>query len=191
MSKKKKPVEAFDTEGPAAGSLQEGYTWCPECQASFQGEVCPGCSVGVSPGITAFTGLETERPKSTTLAEVAEQVSIETNTITEILPVPITDAEYKEIGLKMGAANQEIIQAENELKSVKSQYKSRIDSAKTRRDECASIINAGHQQRQVECHLMKDFNENTITLVRLDTGEVVRTRTMTTAERQRGLEFEE
>ena len=133
-------------------------------------------------------GAETD---PSTLAEVAEQASIETTTITEILPVPITDAEYKEIGLKMGAANQEIIQAENELKSVKSQYKSRIDSAKTRRDEYASIINAGHQQRQTECHLVKNFIENTITLIRLDTGEVVRTRTMTAAEKQRSMDFEE
>ena len=66
MTKKKKPpVEAFDTQG--GQNLPEGYTWCPECQASFQGEVCPGCSIGISPGIAAFTGLETERPKTTAL----------------------------------------------------------------------------------------------------------------------------
>ena len=295
MTKKKKPVvEAFDNRGPQ--NMAEGYTWCPECQASYEGPTCPGCgdpfaagqprqgitketidaivdeaaAKGVDldnffpEGILDLTELTEEFGVSllkklqegpepgaetvevfvegdrvqlnsggpemivkgemagaegklfcewlsgeetlgdhfdpatihkivppTTLAEVAEQASIETTTITEILPVPITDAEYKEIGLKMGAANQEIIQAENELKSVKSQYKSRIDSAKTRRDEYASIINAGHQQRQTECHLVKNFIENTITLIRLDTGEVVRTRTMTAAEKQRSMDFEE
>ena len=239
MTKKKKaPTEAFDKAGPQ--DLAEGYTWCPECQAAYEGPTCPGCGdpfaagqpkKGITPetrdaivdeaaakgvdldnffpeGILDLTELTEEFGVSllkklqegpepgaetdpSTLAEVAEQASIETTTITEILPVPITDAEYKEIGLKMGAANQEIIQAENELKSVKSQYKSRIDSAKTRRDEYASIINAGHQQRQTECHLVKNFIENTITLIRLDTGEVVRTRTMTAAEKQRSMDFEE
>lgn len=213
MSKRKNPAtEAFDKEGPQ--NLPAGYTWCPECQANFQGEVCPGCVdflSGAGPrsapapageaekeaeaAAQAFEAGQTteagEETGPTTLAEVAEQASTEIITITQILPVPITDPEYKEIGLKMGGANQEIIQAENELKSVKSQFKSRIDSAKTRRDEYAAIINAGHQQRQVECLEVKDFFENTITLIRLDTGEVVRTRTMTTAERQRGLDFEE
>ena len=239
MTKRKKaPVEAFDKAGPQ--NLAEGYTWCGECQAAYEGATCPGCgdpfaagqpkqgitqetrdaivdeaaAKGVDlddffPGgilslgeLTEEFGVDLlkklqEAPEPgaetgpTTLAEVAEQASIETTTITQILPVPITDAEYKEIGLKMGAANQEIIQAENELKSVKSQFKSRIDSAKTRRDEYAAIINAGHQQRQVECHEVKDFVENTITLIRKDNGEVVRTRTMTTAEKQRGLGFEE
>ena len=126
-----------------------------------------------------------------TLAEVAEQASTETTTITEILPVALTVTEQLEFGRLQSAAQQEIIQAKNELKSVKSQFKSRIDSAETRRDDYASIINTGHQQKAVECHLIKNFQENTITLIRLDTGEVVRTRTMTAAEKQRGLGFEE
>ena len=161
-------------------------------------EGCPACNVG--PGEIILTtkdgkcetcGRDVRGGAPTTLAEVAEQASTETTTITQILPVPITDAEYKEIGLKIGGANQEIIQAENELKSVKSQFKSRIDMAKTNRDEYASIINAGHQQRQVECDEIKNFIENTITLIRKDTGEVVRTRTMTAAEKQRSMDFEE
>ncbi|MCX5906381.1 MAG: hypothetical protein NTY64_04115 [Deltaproteobacteria bacterium] len=143
-------------------------------------------------GQPAESGEGSDTPDPTTLAEVAEVApDTESSTITEILPVPLTDAEYKEIGKKQALANQEIAQAENELKSVKSQYKSRIDSAEARRDEYAAIINAGAQQKQVECHLMKDFKENTITLLRLDTYEVVRARTMTAAEKQRGLDFQE
>jgi hypothetical protein len=242
MTKKKnKSPEAWDTAGPAGGSLMEGHTWCPECQAAFTGEVCPGCvdlsgaqsgeilpqagaQSAPSPdhpapeaagaiqeaGCVVHQFVENEDdgsfvcekcgrtlgegetpPGPTTLAEVAEQASVETTAITEILPVPISDAQYKEFGILVSRANQEIAQAEDELKAVKSQFKSRIDAAEARRNDFASIINAGHQQRQVECHLVKDFAANTITLIRLDTGEVVRTRTMTAAEKQRGLAFEE
>jgi hypothetical protein len=226
MGKKKKPaVEAFDKQGPA--TLAEGYTWCPECQASFQGKMCPGCvdlsGAGaksapepagaeappegcpvcnvVGPGKTGpidetgrcfHCGREIilqEETGPTTLAEVAEQASVETTTITEILPVPLTDAEHKEISQRMAAANQEIAQIEIDLKAVKSQFKSRKESAEARRNECSDFINAGHQQKQVECSLVKDFNENTITLIRQDTGEIVRTRTMSPPERQRGLDF--
>jgi hypothetical protein len=243
MGKRKKPaVEAFDKHGPQ--NLPAGYTWCPECQASFQGDLCPGCvdlsGAGARPdppqGITAETrdaivdmvaakGLDfdeffadkippgisldelTEEFGSallnklrevpdpgtetgpTTLGEVAEQASIETTTIVEILPVPLTDAEHKEISQRMAAANQEIAQIEIDLKAVKSQFKSRKESAEARRNECSDFINAGHQQKQVECILVKDFTENTITLIRQDTGEIVRTRTMLAAERQRGLDF--
>lgn len=254
MAKKK------DTAAHAA--MAEGYTWCPTCQAAYEGEVCPGCvdlsgaqggappsggepgeapppdhpappEAGGTPRITPETrdaivaeaaakGVdfsnymdvkdetslfdlteedgqvllkrlqEVPEPgaEPTTLAEAAEQASTETTTIVEILPVPLTDAEHKEISKMMAAANQEIVQAEIELKAVKTQYKSRMESAEARRQEYSDIINAGHRQRQVECHLVKDFTTNTITLIRLDTGEIVRTRTMTTAERQRGLDFE-
>jgi hypothetical protein len=190
MSKRKKPaVEAFDKEGPQ--NLPDGYTWCHECQASYQGEVCPGCvdlsGAGADPA-PAAAGAGGEPPDPTTLGEVAANLpDVETTTITEILPVALTISEQIEIGKKQAQAGQEIVQAKNELKSVKSQYKSRIDSAEARRDEYGAIINAGHQQKPVECQLVKDFKENTITLIRLDTMEEVRTRTMAAAERQRGL----
>ena len=210
MAKKKgQESKAFDKEGPQ--DLPDGFAWCPQCQAAYQGEVCPGCSAErgqagepvPDPVAEDETGQESpilpsppgspdgEAPDPNTLGEVAEQASTETTTTTEILPVPLTDSEHKEISKMMAAANQEIVQAEIELKAVKTQYKSRMESAEARRQEYSDIINAGHQQRPVECHLVKDFTANTITLIRLDTGEIVRTRTMNATEKQRGLNFEE
>ena len=124
--------------------------------------------------------------------DLTRESSTETILTTEILPVPLTDTEYKEFGIKLGLANQEILQAEDELASVKSQYKARITSAEGRRNEYSSIINAGHQQKTVECHQVKDFTANTITVIRLDTMEVVGTpRAMTALERQRYLDFKD
>ncbi|CAO0822447.1 conserved hypothetical protein [Desulfarculales bacterium] len=108
----------------------------------------------------------------------------------ETLPVKLTDMDYKDFGIKMGQANQDISKAEDELAAVKSQYKSRIDAAVAKRNEYSAIINSGCEYKKVDCHLVKDFQAGTITLIRLDTGEVVRTRTMGMEERQRGLKLE-
>lgn len=118
-----------------------------------------------------------------------ELPEMETTETFEILKVPLADTDYKEYGIKMGQANREIQQAEDELAAVKSQFKSRIDAAVAKRNEYAGIINAGCEYLKVDCHLIKDYRENTMTLVRLDTLEIVRTRTMTVDERQRGLGF--
>jgi hypothetical protein len=107
--------------------------------------------------------------------------------IKETLPVKLTDADYKNLAIKMGQAGTEIAQAEDQLAAVKSQFKAKIDAAKAKSNEYASIANAGVEYRQVDCHLIKDYQHSFVRIVRLDTYEVVNERTMTTAERQRGL----
>jgi len=108
----------------------------------------------------------------------------------ETLAVPLTDADYKEYGIMIGQATREIAAAEDELAAVKSQYKSRIDAAVAKRNQYAAIINAGCEFKKVDCQLIRNFSEGTITLVRLDTGATVRTRIMGLEERQRPLKLE-
>ena len=169
-------------EAPKVQAGEEGpvpeASVCETCGATYLADKCPMCGEGTAP------------PDPTTLAEVAAALpDEETTTVTEILPVTLTDAEHKEISQRMAAANQEIVQVEIDLKALKTQYKSRKESAEARRNECSDIINAGHQPKSVECRLIKNFRENTITVIRLDVlgigDAVVRTRTMTNAERQR------
>lgn len=119
--------------------------------------------------------------------ELADHLEI--SETTETLPVRLTDLDYKEFGIKMGLANQEIAQAEDELAAVKSQFKSRIDAAVAKRNEYASIINSGTVYKKVDCEVIKDFKQGTITVVRRDTFETVRSKTMTSEERQRGLKL--
>jgi hypothetical protein len=191
----------------SAPPLPEGYTYCPECQAAFEGDVCPGCSIGVSPGISPETVAMIEAPglgdpeplengapetledvqKSVEAMEPDDPPGIEVKETCETLPVKLTDLDYKEYGIKMGQANQDISKAEDELAAVKSQYKSRLDAAAARRNEYAAIINSGVVYQKVDCHVVKDYVNATITVVRLDTDEAVRTRTMHMDERQKGL----
>lgn len=107
--------------------------------------------------------------------------------VPETLPVKLSDTDYKDYAIKIGLASQEIAQAEDNLAAMKSQFKARIDAAVAQRNEFASIINAGVIFKTVKCHLVKNYRENSITVIRLDTGEIVRSRTMTVEERQRGL----
>jgi len=122
---------------------------------------------------------------------VSQYQDADVTEIKETLPVKLTDADYKNLAIKMGQAGTEIAQAEDHLAAVKSQFKAKIDTAKAKSNEYASIANAGVEYRQVDCHLIKDYQHSFVRTVRLDTGEIVNERTMTTAERQRGLFPEE
>jgi hypothetical protein len=101
-----------------------------------------------APTLDATLGQETE---PTTLAEVAakQDSSLEVVPVTETLMVPLTDEEYKTLGIKMAHANSEIGRAEEELQSVKSQFKSRIDAEIAKKNHYSSIINAGGEYRPV------------------------------------------
>ena len=120
-----------------------------------------------------------------------ECAPVEITVIKETLKVPLSDEDYKDFAIKMGHANLEISAAEDSLASVKSQFKARIDAAVAKRNEYASIINAGCEYKPVECQLRKDYARSTIEVVRMDTYMRVSIRNMTSGERQRGLDFME
>ena len=233
----------------APATMGEGYTWCPECQAAYEGEVCPGCAGlsgagadAVSPpeeregcgpcsvcqAETTYSGEHNgdypvwlcpehggERPKVpageegdpgadlTTLAEVAEpalknlndlqeavktaELNVKTRNTTESLKCILTDDEIRRYGIAQARANAEIATAEEELQSVKSQYKSRVDAATATRNDMAKRINNGYEFRQVDCVERWDYVSNDITVRRTDTYEVVSRRTMSRDEMQRKL----
>ena len=201
---------AWEVEPPP--TMAEGYTWCPECQAAFEGDVCPGCSPGI--GVVAVSGEElrsqaspqpapppdypppaeaggqTTEPK--TLEDVQEAVkaaelNVKIRNTMESLKCVLTDDEIRRYGIAQARANAEIARAEEELQSVKSQYKSRIDAAAATRNDMAQRINNGYEFRQVECQEHWDYGSNVITVFRTDTWETVSRRTMTRDEMQRKL----
>ena len=276
MGKQKKTeTVAFDKQGP--DTLGEGYTWytwCAKCQATYEGEVCPGCAdlsgagsgppagdsgeapppdhlappeaggtqritpetrdaivdeaaakgvdldnffpEGILPpplnelteefGVALLRKLQ-EAPEPgadpTTLAEAAEpafknlndlqeavkaaELNVKTRNTTESLKCILTDDEIRRYGIAQARANAEIATAEEELQSVKSQYKSRIDGATATRTAMAKRINNGYEFRPVECVERWDYDSNVITVLRTDTYETVSRRTMSREEMQRKL----
>lgn len=207
-----------DREVKPAPAMAEGYTWCPECQAAFEGDVCPGCSVGMSSGISPETealiaATESEpqpgpqpnpppdhpapseaggEPALKNLNDLQEAVkaaelNVKTRNTTESLKCILTDDEIRRYGIAQARANAEIATAEEELQSVKSQYKSRVDAATATRNDMAKRINNGYEFRQVDCVERWDYGSNIITVFRTDTYETVSRRTMSREEMQRKL----
>ena len=203
----------WEVEPPPA--MAEGYTWCPECQTAFEGDVCPECSIGMSPGISPETDQPpdhpappeagggptvTTEPGTPEPAESAPQnlndlqeafkvaeLDVKTRNTMESLKCILTDDEIRRYGIAQARANAEIARAEEELQSVKSQYKFRIDAAAATRNDMAQRINNGYEFRQVECTERWDYGSNVITVFRTDTWETVSRRTITRDEMQRKL----
>jgi len=114
---------------------------------------------------------------------------IEVVKILKMLPVPLTPAGQWEITQALARALKKIDQLNDALKSIRSDYKSQIDKQQEIVNDLTAKINSGHEDRMVECELIKNYSANTITLMRLDTGEDVSARTMTAEERQKGLDL--
>ena len=98
-----------------------------------------------------------------------------------------TNEEKRELAEKMAHAVIEKNEAEEGMKAVASQFKSTIDRAKAEISSSASKINMGFDMRSVECTKEMNYKENTVTIIRLDLEEVVKTRAMPAEERQEEL----
>ncbi len=116
--------------------------------------------------------------------EEAAEDHIQTKKSRESLKCLLTESEISELGKRGARAGAAIRQKESELQAVKSQFKAEIDKLQAERNECEGKINTGWEFRPVDCKMIKDFRENTLRVVRLDTYETVRERTLTAEERQ-------
>lgn len=119
--------------------------------------------------------------------EMPQDPNIEFTKSKESLKVILTDAELLELSRTNSAAGRDIIAKEEELQAVKSQFKADIDKLKAARAGYDTLINNGWEFRTVDIRIVKDFRENTVKNVRMDTGEVYRTRPMEENEKQRKL----
>ena len=117
-----------------------------------------------------------EEPEAQVDAELAG--NIERSRTRESLKCRLSDDEVRELGIQSARLGALIHQEEADLKAVKSQFNARIDKLTAERAEADTKINAGWEFRTVECEVVKDFTITTTRTVRLDTGELVRERTI-------------
>src|SRR5208337_2394896 len=195
------PAEAHpdtpEPENPANVSGPAGIA-SPEPSGGLDSATCVACTMVVAgepiPATEDGKCLECGRDLTApaTLEEAAKACAhVEITTITELCKISLTDAEYKDLSIKMGQVCAEISQAQDDLTALKSRYKSRIDAGEAKRSEIADIMRVGWEERPIECQLIKDYGSNTISKVRPDTGEQIGYRAMSQEERQRGLQFME
>ena len=104
--------------------------------------------------------------------------------IKEYLKCQLTEKEKTELSAKIAKAISDRASAEAKLKEVSASIKAQIAQLDAEISEKALQINNGYEYRNVECRMDKDYRLGSVTITRLDTGEVIRERPMTAEERQ-------
>jgi hypothetical protein len=125
-----------------------------------------------------------------TLEEMARVMNIESRLIAQKLKVPLTDEEQSNLGKELAVQLATINRLKDELVSIKSHYKSQIDLHTQNVNSLSRVINEGAEWRDVECQEVRNFTDNSVKVIRMDIGELVSERTMTAAERQKGLDLQ-
>ena len=109
---------------------------------------------------------------------------------TELLRCDFAPDEWAESARQLATATRLRSELEQEKKEIDSQYKAKIEEQIGRASKLAALLGAGYEMRNVPCEVILDKPEpGQATVVRTDTGEIVRTRPMTEMERQAVLDF--
>ena len=96
----------------------------------------------------------------------------------------LTDEERLEISNKMSEAIIEKTNLEADLKTVHSQFKSRIQETMGQIGTLAQKLNSGWEMREIQCRVIKDYNEGVVRFESIETDEIVDERAMSLDERQ-------
>jgi|SRR5579863_1448988 len=115
-----------------------------------------------------------------------EAIRVKNQTCLEFLKCFFTTEERAEKSDRLARAISLKVEADEEFKAVKSQFKDRIDGLELEIAKLARQINLGYEHRNVACEFLLDSPTlGRKTLVRLDIpGEVVRTEDMTDSDKQ-------
>ena len=108
--------------------------------------------------------------------------------VSEYLRYAFSEEETKAIAKDLALAVTRKIRAEEEQKSAQAQFKQRIESEIATIGRLSNNINMGWEMRQIDC--LVNFHapkQGLKTIVRLDTGEVVREQKMQGSELQENL----
>lgn len=102
-----------------------------------------------------------------------------------------TEHDIAELAREQARALSEVSTLENDLKSVKKDYESRMAAQASKVNSLSTRINSGFEMRTVKCLILDHRLEGYRLLVRTDTGHVVKRRKLDPHELQMNLESEE
>lgn len=105
----------------------------------------------------------------------------------EYLPCELTPDELKQYSELMADSWSAKLRAEEQLKSVSTTIKSEIQVAEGKINKCAELVNSKREWRNVECSVEWDFKKKIKKIVRVDTGELVKTHPISDQEMQEDL----
>lgn len=107
----------------------------------------------------------------------------------EKLGCELTREEQLGKGSEMAELIKQHGEVETEAKSVADGFKRQIKDLDRKITDRAEEVRTGVERRLVPCTERGRWRDNLVDVVRLDTGEVVRSRPMTESERQQALPF--
>lgn len=99
----------------------------------------------------------------------------------------LTDSEKQARGKELAEAVLRKHELEQELDQIKKHYATDIKAQDAAIDRLQNIVNSGAEFREVATIITHDYLAGTILSMRIDTGEIFDTRTMTSNERQMSL----
>ena len=99
-----------------------------------------------------------------------------------------TEEDEKQLAVDMARNVGDLKKAEDDKKSVMSNFKSKIDELQGEINQAARLITAGYEMRDIKCAVVFDYEYKEVLYVRTDTGEVCRVRNMRADEIQMTLD---
>lgn len=114
---------------------------------------------------------------------------IETVDCDKLLPVPLTDRERLELGQNIARVYNSIGEEKDQAKADAEAHKASITEMEKGLGLDARTLRIGSVERMVKCQVIKDYRHGSVRIVRLDTGNTVDARPMTSEERQQGMKF--
>lgn len=117
----------------------------------------------------------------------AETVAVKQPPYSDHLAVRLTEVEERMFGKELAANELALSDLDLALASFKIKIKGDRSPIEDRQKHLARCIRDGEEHRPVDVQWTHDFTENRATLIRLDTGEVVRERPLRASELQASL----
>jgi uncharacterized protein YlxP (DUF503 family) len=105
------------------------------------------------------------------------------------LPCTLNESELVQRGGALAILLQDIAAAEEREKSRRSDEKGKIGAMKDKAALLRDIVANGSEPRQVGVQVIGYHDSQTVSTVRMDTGEILGTRAMTMKERQMPFDF--
>jgi hypothetical protein len=99
------------------------------------------------------------------------------------LKVKLQPAEWNAIASALGAEQAKLFECEAEKAEAMTGYKKRLEAHGNKMAELGEKVRSREETRAVECFERQDEQRFVVELYRQDTGELVETRPMTSAER--------
>lgn len=107
----------------------------------------------------------------------------------EFIKYIFTESELKEIASEMAQKIVNLQQTEDDLKAIKSDYKSQIDGIQAGINSAATKMTSGYEMRSIKCQVIPNYEKKIWEYIRVDTGELVKEKRMTSNDLQ--MEFED